>query len=345
MRPDRSSSDPQTEVCERRKAGPGDHIAGFEQLDRMVMSARTSFLVSRSRSDRSTPQKLFCSSKDSTPACSSFRATCRVHAIRNFVFCDPRCKLMIIPGCNSARRPPIRAPVCVMSIVCARWVTLSSETLTDNTIFLRDDLRFSSINNHYHSYTNRGKSYRSHYLNRYRCCQSRLDGPLLYQVWVLNRRGNCSASAGSLSPVLTDPEGSVRYRTYARKLESAIVHFVLRVRLIWPDSVLYSRSPPPASEDYHPCRCSAQTVVAPLRLCQRAWCPRRVGSQFECQVPSLENPSAPGTETIPLIRKPFNMTLRTKQSGCRFVIAKTKASPWSTWSCFTTPCRTWDHWQ
>src|ERR1700736_3488158 len=127
-----------------------DQSAGLEQLDSMVMSACTSFLASRSRSDKSTPQKLSCSSKDSTPACSSFGATCRVQVIRNFAFFDPRCKLMIIPGCNGVRRAPSRAPVWVMSIVCARWVTSSIETLTDNTIFLRDDLRFSSMDNNYH---------------------------------------------------------------------------------------------------------------------------------------------------------------------------------------------------
>ena len=139
------------------KSGSGDHIAGFEQLDRMVISACTLFLASRSRSDKSTPQKLFCSSNDSTPACSSFGATCRVQVIRNFAFCDPRCKLMIIPGCNGVRSAPSRAPVCVMSIVCARWLTLSIEILTGNTIFLRDDLRFSSIDGNYHLPTNRGK--------------------------------------------------------------------------------------------------------------------------------------------------------------------------------------------
>ena len=121
------------------------------------MSACTSFLASRSPSDKSTPQKLFCSAKDSTPACSSLEATCRVHAIRNFAFFDPRCKLMIIPGCNCVRRAASRAPVWVMSIVCARWVTSSIETLTDNTIFLRDDLRFSSMDNNYHLPTSRGK--------------------------------------------------------------------------------------------------------------------------------------------------------------------------------------------
>src|SRR5450759_1682534 len=35
-------------------------------------------------------------------------------------FFDPRCKLMIIPGCNCVRRPPSCAPVVEMSTVCAR---------------------------------------------------------------------------------------------------------------------------------------------------------------------------------------------------------------------------------
>jgi hypothetical protein len=46
--------------------------------------------------------------------------------------------------------------------------------------------------------------------------------------------------------------------------------------------------------------------------------------QYECQVPSVEGPrAAPGTETVRLMRKPFNMTLRAERSGCRFVVAKT----------------------
>ena len=46
--------------------------------------------------------------------------------------------------------------------------------------------------------------------------------------------------------------------------------------------------------------------------------------QYECQVPSVERPrAAQGTETIRLMRKPFNMTLRAERSGCRFVVAKT----------------------
>ena len=113
------------------------------------MSACTSFWASCSRSDKSTPQKLSCSSTDSTPACISFGATCRVQVIRNFAFFDPRCKLMIIPGCKGIRRAPSRAPVWVMSIVCARRVTSSIETLTGKTIFLRGDLRLFSIDNHY----------------------------------------------------------------------------------------------------------------------------------------------------------------------------------------------------
>jgi hypothetical protein len=46
------------------------------------MSACVCFLASRSRSDRSTPQKLFCGSKDSTPACSSIGLSCRIQRFR-----------------------------------------------------------------------------------------------------------------------------------------------------------------------------------------------------------------------------------------------------------------------
>jgi hypothetical protein len=46
--------------------------------------------------------------------------------------------------------------------------------------------------------------------------------------------------------------------------------------------------------------------------------------QYECKVPSVKAPkAAPGTETVRLIRKPFKMTLKTEQSGSRFVMAKT----------------------
>jgi len=70
------------------------------------MSACTSFLASRSGSYNSTLQKLFCSSKDSTPACRSFGATCRIHVIRNFALFDPRCKLMIMAASNCVWRAP-----------------------------------------------------------------------------------------------------------------------------------------------------------------------------------------------------------------------------------------------
>jgi hypothetical protein len=46
--------------------------------------------------------------------------------------------------------------------------------------------------------------------------------------------------------------------------------------------------------------------------------------QYDCTVPSVEGPiSAPGTETIRLIRKPYKMTLRSERSGARFVAAST----------------------
>jgi hypothetical protein len=52
--------------------------------------------------------------------------------------------------------------------------------------------------------------------------------------------------------------------------------------------------------------------------------PHKELDQYECQVPSVENPrAAPGTETTRLIRKPFELTPRTERSGCRFVVAKT----------------------
>jgi hypothetical protein len=46
--------------------------------------------------------------------------------------------------------------------------------------------------------------------------------------------------------------------------------------------------------------------------------------QYECQIPSVESSrAAPGTETVRLTRKPFNMSLRAERSGCRFAVAKT----------------------
>lgn len=152
------------------KVGSTDHVGRFNQPDRRVKSACVCFLVSRSRSDKSTPQKLFCGSKDSTPACSSFGASCRIHAIRNFAFFDPRRKLMIIPGCNCVRRAPSRAPVSVMSTVCARWVASSIVTLTGRTIFLRGNLRFSSIVKLLSCATQSRKSYKSHHRT---CCNCR----------------------------------------------------------------------------------------------------------------------------------------------------------------------------
>jgi hypothetical protein len=127
------------------------------------MNAFTSSLALSSWSDRSTPQKSFCVSKDSMPACSSFGASCRIHAIRNFAFFDPRCNVMIIPGCNCVRRPPRRAPVCVMSTVCARWLTVSSVTFTGNTIFLRGEVRLFSIGRRLSCVNGSQKSYWSHH--------------------------------------------------------------------------------------------------------------------------------------------------------------------------------------
>ena len=122
----------------------------FEGRERTVIRVCMSFLsllVSNS-SERSTPQKFFCGSSDSIPACCSSGPSCRIHWTRKSAFDDPRRKLMIIPGCKCVRTAPSRAPVGVMSIVCAKCVTLSIETLTGNTIFLRGAMRLFSIGRH-----------------------------------------------------------------------------------------------------------------------------------------------------------------------------------------------------
>jgi hypothetical protein len=50
--------------------------------------------------------------------------------------------------------------------------------------------------------------------------------------------------------------------------------------------------------------------------------------QYECQVPSVEvAATAPGTETIRLIRKPYKMTLRTERGGSRFVVRTEEGKP------------------
>jgi hypothetical protein len=122
----------------------------FEGRERTVIRVCMSFLsllVSNS-SERSTPQKFFCGSSDSIPACCSSGPSCRIHWTRKSAFDDPRRKLMIIPGSKCVRTAPSRAPVGVMSIVCAKCVTLSIETLTGNTIFLRGAMRLFSIGRH-----------------------------------------------------------------------------------------------------------------------------------------------------------------------------------------------------
>jgi hypothetical protein len=64
------------------------------------MNAFTSSLALCSWSDRSTPQKSpLLSPKISTPACSSFGASCRIYAIRNCAFFDPRCKVSQMVDC------------------------------------------------------------------------------------------------------------------------------------------------------------------------------------------------------------------------------------------------------
>lgn len=125
-------------------------MSGFEGRDRTVIRVCMSFLslLASNSSERSTPQKFFCGSTDSMPACCSSGPSCRIHCTRKSAFDDPRRKLMIIPGCKCVRSAPSRAPVGVMSIVCAKCVTLSIETLTGNTIFLRGAVRLFSIGKH-----------------------------------------------------------------------------------------------------------------------------------------------------------------------------------------------------
>src|ERR1039458_5923341 len=76
---------------------------------------------------------------------------------------------MIVPGSNCVRRPPTRAPVCVMSIVCARWLTASSVTFTGNTIFLRVEMRLFSIGRPLSCVTRARKSYYSHPTDQTNC--------------------------------------------------------------------------------------------------------------------------------------------------------------------------------
>ena len=57
--------------------------------------------------------------KHSRPARSSFGASSWTHATRNFALCDPRCRLTIIPGCNSPRRPP-RPCSAIRDVNCVR---------------------------------------------------------------------------------------------------------------------------------------------------------------------------------------------------------------------------------
>ncbi len=48
--------------------------------------------------------------------------------------------------------------------------------------------------------------------------------------------------------------------------------------------------------------------------------------KLPCVVPSVEAArSAPGTETIRLIRKPYKMTLKAERSGTRFVVANSES--------------------
>jgi hypothetical protein len=69
-------------------------------------------------------------------------------------------------------------------------------------------------------------------------------------------------------------------------------------------------------------------------FCARCGHTSRVAGQHEaqlelekrtCMVPSVETSgSAPGTETIRLIRKPYKMTLKSERSGTRFAVVSSE---------------------
>ena len=118
----------------------------FERLDRRVKTACISFLASSSRSDRSTPQKVvlwlhgfdtrlqFVGSELSNPFDSELRL------FRPALQTYDRSGLYL--GSEGTKPGPLHP---VISIVCARWVMLSIEILTGNTIFLRGDWRLFNI--------------------------------------------------------------------------------------------------------------------------------------------------------------------------------------------------------
>ena len=138
-----------------------DYITTSERLARSVINVCTSFAASPCRSDRSTPQKLSSNSKDWRPTWSSFGPSCRTQEIRNCAFFNPRWRLTVVPASNFVRSEPTRAPVCVMSTVCAKCVALSIKTFTDRTILLRFDFRFSNIGPLLSRPNPSSKSYRS----------------------------------------------------------------------------------------------------------------------------------------------------------------------------------------
>ena len=45
--------------------------------------------------------------------------------------------------------------------------------------------------------------------------------------------------------------------------------------------------------------------------------------QYECEISSEGPIAAAGTETTPLIKKRFNMTVKRERGGCRFVVTQT----------------------
>jgi len=83
----------------------------FEPSESRLRNACMTFLGSPSRSDRLTPQKLSTSCRHSTPARISFGASCRIHAIRNFAFFDPRCKSGLQLGSEGPKLCPPRCDV------------------------------------------------------------------------------------------------------------------------------------------------------------------------------------------------------------------------------------------
>ena len=120
------------------------HSSDFAERESRQLTVCAPFLASIPL-DKFTPQKLFSGSSSSTPAWTSFGESCRIHPTRNSFFFAPRCKIMIIPDCNDVWYATRRAPVGVMSTVCAKRVTEPTETFTGNTIFLRSDFLLFSI--------------------------------------------------------------------------------------------------------------------------------------------------------------------------------------------------------